>query len=139
MSMRPEKKLALFAVFIAGLLLLAACGGGTPSIALDLTEFEFGDVNVGEIISRDVVLSNEGTGTLVIDSVSTSCGCTTAVLEQMSIPAGQSTLLHITFDAGAHGDVTGFYTRQVFIASNDPAQPEVSVQFSANVIRGTLP
>lgn len=118
-------------------LFLGACAQGEPEISIDTTEFDFGDVNIGEIVTRDLIVNNIGASTLVVDSLSTSCGCTTAELDQMQIAAGESTTLHITFDGGAHGDVTGFYTRQVFIDSNDPENPEIRVQFTANVIRGS--
>jgi hypothetical protein len=42
--------------------------------------------------------------------------------------------LHIELDAGAHGpELTGRLVRQVFINSNDPAQPEVTVELVVNI------
>jgi hypothetical protein len=127
----------VFFALVVGSFLLASCSPGQPSIAIDPIEFDFGDVNIGEIVTQDVVVSNVGNAELVIESVTTSCGCTTAEIEGTRIPPGESTTLKITFDGGAHGDVTNFYTRQVFIASNDPEQPEIRIEFTANVIRGS--
>ena len=126
----------LFVLFTMASLLLTACAGSGAKISVEPAQFDFGDVIVGEIVTRDLRVTNTGSGTLVIESISTSCGCTTAAVDQTQIPAGESTLLHITFDAGAHGDVTAFYTRQVFIATNDAEQPEMRIEFTANVIRG---
>lgn len=126
----------LFVLFLAMSLLLAACGAGEARLAIEATEFDFGDVTLGDIVTRDLSVSNTGTSVLVIESISTSCGCTTAAIDQTKIPAGANTVLHITFDSAAHGDVTGIYTRQVFLATNNAEQAEIIVQFTANVISG---
>ncbi len=139
MNKAMEKKIGLPGLLLIAALLLTACGASEAGITVETTEFEFGDVKAGELVSRDLVVTNTGSATLLIENISTSCGCTTAVLDRMSIPSGESTILHITFDSGAHGDLIGFVTRQVFIASNDLDQPEVRIQFSANVINAIDP
>lgn len=119
-------------ILVAGL--LVACGGGQPAIAVESTQLDLGDVPNGEIVSRDVTVRNAGDGILVVENIITSCGCTTASLEPMQLQPGESGVLHIEFDSGAHGEeLTGPLVRQVFIASNDPAQPEVTVELAANV------
>jgi hypothetical protein len=124
----------ILSIVLAGLF-LAACASGQPQINLETTNFDFGDVANGAILSYDIVVSNKGTKPIIAKSVSTTCGCTTASLEPMTIPASGTANLHITFDSGAHGpDLTGQVTRQIFITSNDPDQPEVMVEFTANVI-----
>jgi hypothetical protein len=121
-------------------LLVTACAGGQPDINLKTTHLDFGDVVNGEILSHDIVVSNEGNQPIVAKSVSTTCGCTTATLEPMTIPAGGSANLHITFDSGAHGpELTGQITRQIFITSNDPDQPEAMVEFTANIVKKETP
>jgi len=78
---------------------------------------------------------NIGQKPLVVDSVSTSCGCTSATLEPMTIDPGETANLHIELDSGAHGDeLTGPLIRQVFIASNDPQQPEAQVELSVDIL-----
>ena len=116
-------------------LLLAACTPKQPQIALETEYFDFGDVVNGDIVSQDLVVRNEGSGPLVVETVSTSCGCTTANLEPMTIPAGGTATLRVEFDSGAHGpDLNGQLIRQIFLSSNDPQQPEAIVEFSANVL-----
>ena len=125
----------LIITFVLAGLLLAACSGGQPQINLETAHFDFGDVLNGEILSYDIVVRNEGTKPVIAKSVSTTCGCTTAGLEPMTIPVGGSANLHITFDSGAHGpELTGQITRQIFITSNDPDQPEAMVEFTANIV-----
>ena len=121
--------------FVLAGLFLVACAGGQPQITLETTHFDFGDVVNGEIISRDIVVRNDGNGPIIAQSVSTTCGCTTATLEPMTIPAGEFANLHITFDSGAHGpELMGQITRQIFVISNDPNQPEAMVEFTANIV-----
>jgi hypothetical protein len=88
----------------------------------------------GTVITRDVGVSNTGNSTLLVEEISTSCGCTTATLEPMQLAPGATGTLHIAFDSGAHGpELTGPLVRQIFINSNDPEQPEVTVELAANV------
>jgi hypothetical protein len=89
----------LIITFILAGLLLTACASSQPQIKLETTHFDFGDVVNGEILSRDIVVSNKGTKPVIAKSVSTTCGCTTANLEPMTIPVGGSANLHITFDS----------------------------------------
>jgi hypothetical protein len=95
---------------------------------------DLGNVINGDIVIRELAVRNDGEADLVIDTVSTSCGCTKATVNPMTIPAGTSGTLHFEFDSGAHGpDLTGSLIRQVFINSNDPQQPQVQVELSVNV------
>jgi hypothetical protein len=100
----------------------------------------FGDVMNGEIVSQEITVHNEGSAPLVVDAISTSCGCTQASLDPMIISPGGSSTLVIEFDSGAHGEaLNGAMLRQVFIASNDPQNPEVVVELTANVIARNSP
>jgi hypothetical protein len=115
--------------------LLSACAPGAPRISLAQSHAELGEVTNGEVRSLVIGLSNAGERDLVIESVTTSCGCTTASVEPAVIPPGGSGQLTIQYDSGAHGpDFTGEATRQVFIDTNDPDESEVVFTFSATVV-----
>jgi hypothetical protein len=140
MQKEEDMKKGTLVIFVLVGLLLASCAGGQPQINVETTHFDFGDVVNGEILIRDIVVSNEGNEQIIAQSVSTTCGCTTATLEPMTIPAGGSANLQITFDSGAHGpELTGQITRQIFITSNDPDQPEAMVEFTANIVDKETP
>lgn len=116
--------------------LLAGCSNNGPNIQLELESFEFGDVVNGNIVGKDVMIYNTGTAPLNIEQVTTSCGCTTAEVSQSEIAPDESAVLHIEFDSGAHGpEMTGTLTRQVFVATDDPDQPDLIVQFTVNVVK----
>src|SRR5512133_775970 len=93
------------AVLISGLLLLAltGCNNGTHNTdtrsvssdtgraVLAFTEYEhpFGKVAEGEKISYQFVYENKGTGPLVINSVSTTCGCTVPKYNTKPVKPGE--------------------------------------------------
>lgn len=121
-------------------ILLSACSFGQSKIVLEQERIDVGEVVNGEIVTRQISVSNEGNADLVIDAVTTSCGCTKAALEPMTIPPGGSGVLTIEFDSGAHGEeLTGRLIRQIFIASNDPQQPEVQVELAAEILARNSP
>ena len=124
--------LILFILFAA---LLTACAGDQPQINPETNEFDFGDVINGVIMEKDLTVRNTGKADLIVETVTTTCGCTTASLVPMTIPAGGSATLHIEFDSGAHGpELTGQVMRQVILISNDPQKPEATVEFVANIL-----
>lgn len=115
-------------------ILLSACGG-QPQIMVSEATIQLGDVINGEIIERDLKVENLGQSVLTINAVTTSCGCTQASIEPTTISPGGSGTLHIAFDSGAHGPaLTGNLIRQVIVTSNDPQQPELIVELSANIL-----
>lgn len=132
-----KKWLTLFAFCVGVTLLpalLSACSG-KPAISVTDSLLALGDVVNGDVITREVSVQNNGQADLIIDTVTTSCGCTQATIEPLTIPAGSSGTLSISFDSGAHGPaLTGPLVRQVFITSNDPQQPEITVELTANIL-----
>jgi hypothetical protein len=120
--------------------LLGGCISYQPSIILEESQLNLGNVINGEILTFELTVSNQGNSPLEIESVSTSCGCTTASLEPMTIQPGEKGTLHIEFDSGAHGpELTGELVRQIFIVSNDPNMPEAKIEFVANILPKSSP
>ena len=127
------RKILIFVVLLITFI-LGACTSGQPSIAVEESSLDLGNVVNGDIVSRDLTVRNRGEADLEIDSIITSCTCTQATVNPMTIPAGQSGILHIEFDSGFHGpDLAGPLIRQVFIRSNDPQTPELQVELSVYV------
>jgi len=125
----------VFFITLGLVVMLTACAGNQPRINLDTREFDFGNVTNGETVSREVAVRNTGQDDLVVETVTTTCSCTSATLERMTIPPGGKAILRIDFDSGTHGpELKGQVMRQVIIISNDPENPEVTVQFIANVL-----
>jgi hypothetical protein len=128
------RKINPLLILLSGFL-LAACSSKQPQISVQNAVFNFGDVVNGQVVSRDLSVHNLGSAPLLVESVSTSCGCTTSTLDPITVPPGGEAVLHIEFDSGAHGsELTGEVTRQVFIATNDPQKPEVVIEFIAYIL-----
>lgn len=125
-----------FLVFIAvvlPVLILAGCSGsGTPRIEVAPASYDFGQIG-SEPVSTVFNIRNEGSGPLQIDSITTSCGCTTAQLGADTIAPSQAADLTVTFDPQAHPGSTGKFVRFVYLRTNDPQAAEVEVQITALV------
>jgi len=131
----PRRLLLVLILVGAAAALLAACNPREPDIRLDQSQIDLGQVVNGEVRSFEVALLNQGDGDLVIVSVSTSCGCTSAQAVPATLGPGERGVLQVTYDSGAHGpEEHGSVMRQVFIASNDPDQPEVEFRFNADIL-----
>lgn len=127
-----NRRLVLPLIVLAATFALVACGG-QPDAQLETTFYDFGDVPQFDVVTTDIVLQNAGTGALQIESVSTSCGCTSASVGETQVEAGGDTVLTIRYDSGLHPDNGPIY-RTVFVETNDPDQPELEVEVIANVV-----
>ena len=59
----------------------------------------------------------------------------TDAAQPASLAPGETGNLHIAFDSGAHGpELTGPIMRRVILVSNDPTQPEASVDLQATIL-----
>ena len=122
-------------ILLIGLLavVLAACGG-SPTLAVLPATYDFGEIAADAPVTTTLQVSNTGQGKLTIDSITTSCGCTTAKVDETELAPGAVTNLTIAFDPQAHPGLYGPLLRMVYLQSNDPAQPEVEVPVSVEIL-----
>lgn len=95
------------------------------------TKLSLGRVYEGRAIRREFLLRNSGKDTLLIDSVRTSCGCTFAEPSTRRLGPGGEARLAVTFDTK---DITGKFTRQIFIGSNDPVSPRTVLSCDMTIL-----
>jgi hypothetical protein len=112
---------------------LAACGG-SPRMAVLPATYDFGKIAEDAPVTATVQVSNTGKGKLTISSITTSCGCTTAKVDETELAPGATTNLTITFDPQAYPGLYGPLLRMIYLESNDPAQPEVEVPVSVDIL-----
>jgi hypothetical protein len=74
---------------------------------------------------------NFGSADLEISGVSTTCGCTAALLDRKRIKPGRSATLRVSFDTR---DERGKVSRSVLLESNDPAKPKLELKLEATVV-----
>jgi hypothetical protein len=97
--------------------LLPAAAPALPSLVIEPASVDLGIVEGDETVSFQVLLRNEGDATLVIDEVSTSCGCTVAFLPDSILDAGESVLMSGDF---ATRKMEGEVRKAIFLSTNDP-------------------
>ncbi len=124
----------LLLMLIALSVLIAGCGGrpSPPKLAVTPTSWDFGEIPV-EIVEHTFTLKNDGGSTLHIQNVSTSCGCTEAILSATDLPPGETSEMVVSFDPNAHPGSYGRFVRLVYLQSNDPERPEVQIEITATV------
>ncbi len=93
-----------------------------PTLILQQTSFDFGDIKQGDKVSHTFVLTNGGGDLLKISDVKASCGCTAAAPDKNELAPGESTNLVVTFNSAGR---MGKQSKTVRIYSNDPENPEM--------------
>ena len=124
-------KSALFAI------LLILAGGLTglvaqPKIEISTgTSLEMGELYSGEKAERITYIRNLGTDTLLILGVKAQCGCTATLMTEKKLAPSDSGKLSISFNTAG---LSGVAHKEVYITSNDPATPKVTIKFSASIL-----
>lgn len=129
-------------------------GGGV--LAIPIAEHNFGAVSVKDgVVSTEVPLVNIGEEDLIIHYLTSSCGCTTARVEnngkvgpsfgmassgrspnnwQTTIKPGKQASLKIYYDPSVHPKFRGAATRIVTIMSNEKVEKQKTVRIKVNQI-----
>ena len=121
-----------------------------PKIEIGEVDRDLGTISQKQgIVSTDFEFENRGKSDLVINKLSSSCGCTSASVVyqdsigpkftmaghgqenptdwEVAIKPGESAILRVYYDPSVHPDFEGAATRTVSIFSNDPVEFEVKV------------
>jgi hypothetical protein len=106
---------------------LAGCKAAAPRIVVEPAAQDLGE-RPQEPLALTYTVRNEGQAPLIIEKVSTSCGCTKAAVDREVIPPGESATLQVTLDP-TEDDLYGDLLRVIYVRSNDPQNPEVQVEF----------
>jgi len=101
-----------------------------PRLRVEPLAFDFGRTLPGRTLRKEFTLRNLGDRDLVIEGVSTTCGCTAAVAGEKTIPPGRSTPLAVTLQTR---DYRGRVERKVLVRSNDAKTPLLEIAVQATV------
>ena len=88
-----------------------------PIIYFPETEHNFGKMKQGEVSSYTFKFINKGNSTLRIRDITTSCGCTAALVKDKEIAPGKEGEVRVDFDSSGK---MGKLVRKVTILCNDP-------------------
>jgi Protein of unknown function (DUF1573) len=117
---------------IAGADEKAPASAPAPKISVDPSSFDFGKALPEKTLEKQFSIRNFGDADLVIEQVTTTCGCTAALLDEESrtLKPGRSGQLRVRLQTR---DYSGKIVRSVMVRSNDPAQKLLEIKVEADV------
>lgn len=157
---KTSAKYALtFGIAAITILLIISFSGaepGDPALDVSPITINLGDVKLyGGPVSTNFLIKNTGGGTLIIDDMETSCGCTSARIIydgiegplfnmrahgtnptdwSVEIAPGDVAYLKVIYDPLAHPDNRGYITRVITLYSNDPINSVEEVYIKLNQV-----
>jgi rhodanese-related sulfurtransferase len=108
-----------------------------PKVVFDRAFHDFGVVpQYGGVSQTSFSVKNEGTETLIIGDITTSCSCTSATISDSSIEPGGNAVLTVVFDPDFHEEPLDVFKRTIFIPTDDPNTPEAEVVVQVDIDEG---
>ena len=107
-----------------------ATAGPPPRIVVEKTEFDFGNIDVGQKGSHAFTIRNAGEGPLTLQCGETSCKCTRCDAGDGMVPPGEARQVTIGWETT---EATEGFRHGAKIETNDPAQPQISLVVSGRV------
>ncbi len=101
-----------------------------PLIYFSETQHDFGKIKQGAVVNYTFKFMNKGNSTLRIKDITTSCGCTAALVKNKDIPAGTEGELAVQFDSSGK---IGKLERKITLLTNDPKQSYKVLTIHADV------
>ena len=109
-------------------------GTPQPDVTVTPTNRDLDYVGNKDVVNIHYAVVNQGNQDLVVDSMVTSCACTTAELSNNIIPPGTRADLKVRFDAGFHQVEHGEQiVRLVWLKTNDPDTPIATARMTATI------
>jgi hypothetical protein len=112
------------------ILLISTLLGASAVLSFDAPVQDFGEVPEGKIVNLKYRFTNTGDSPLIINKVTTDCGCTASSFPQKPIAPGMSD--HISVQFSTRGK-EGVQEKRVSIVSN-ASEDEVILKFTGTVI-----
>ena len=126
--MKKTTIIALAGLFLLGTAVAAA--GKEARAKFKEETWDFGKIKQGEMLAHEFVFVNEGDAPLVIERVSTSCGCTAALASEDKIPPGKEGRIKASFDTRGY---SGSVVKYVYVESNDAAGGRRELKLTAEI------
>ncbi len=101
-----------------------------PRFSIEPASFDFGKALQKKTLSKEFSIHNYGTEDLVIENVSTTCGCTVAEGYAKVVKPGGSTPLRVSLETRTY---RGKVERTVLIRTNDPSGKPAELKVQVTV------
>jgi uncharacterized cupredoxin-like copper-binding protein len=102
----------------------------TPVLSFVESQHDFGNVKEGQVVDYTFKFKNTGKGVLEVKNVSTSCGCTVALISSKILEPGKEGTLRVELDTKNR---EGQLNRNITIQSNDPKEPNKVLLIFADI------
>ena len=116
---------------LSGTVIISSCGSNSggenadsnflndstsvPEISFNTLVHDFGEITEGEKVAYVFTFTNTGTGSLVINNASASCGCTVPKYSKKPLGSGQKGTMEVVFSTAGFG---GIQTKTITVQSN---------------------
>lgn len=111
--------------------LLASVAMAAPDLQVPEAKFDFGEVFQGEKVPHVFQFTNQGDEPLLIDRVTSSCGCTAVLVTEKNLPPGGKGEIQANFDSGRF---KGAVSKTIYLYSNDPDSPVMQLHLQGKVL-----
>ncbi len=101
-----------------------------PRISFTTDHHDFGDVLQGKTVEYTFRFENKGTEDLLIKEVTTSCGCTAALVSSSTVKPGETGEITVSYDSQGRA---GAVSRTITVVSNDLVEPVKELTITATV------
>jgi len=129
-----KKSLAIFLASIVTLTLInSALGLSQAQIEAETYLWDFGQVRNDQTLEKTIIIRNVGAASLEVKTVFTSCGCVQAEIVPKNIAPREQAELKIIYSP--QGQPEGPDSKDIYIFSNDPENPQVKISIQAEVIK----
>ncbi len=127
-------------ILLAVLALSLASGAGAaplpapasgPRISVEPESFDFGKTLQNRLVEKVFVIRNIGSDDLVIERVSTTCGCTVAEGYAKLVKPGQTTTMNVQLQTRTY---LNRIERKVLVRSNDATRDPLEIKVQATVV-----
>ncbi|MEP0860485.1 MAG: DUF1573 domain-containing protein [Ignavibacterium sp.] len=102
-----------------------------PKASAQITEYNFGDIKQGDVVSYDFKIMNNGGDVLKIIDVRASCGCTAAQPDKKELKPGETTAIKVTFNSKGR---KGAQIKTVRVITNDPEKSDINFVIRCNIL-----
>jgi hypothetical protein len=102
-----------------------------PIASIEKPDRTFPDTENTKEVRERFTIKNTGDEPLILSDLYTSCGCTSAYLDEKTVLPGKSTFVEVTFNLAG---TSGLQVANTSLKTNDPASPNLKFTLQGNAL-----